>query len=110
MRSPIDNVMLVEKWNCRVECFSNTWWGEVLPYLEPLHSTSEFVFTFVKRNLLEIHDKTCGKYKFSRLLDHCSDHGNSSFYNMRPNNYSYLKWNFCDLCTSYMIICFKLFN
>jgi hypothetical protein len=25
--------------------------------------------------------------KIQRLLDPCSDHGNSSFYNMRPNDY-----------------------
>jgi hypothetical protein len=25
--------------------------------------------------------------KFQRLLNPCSDHGNFSFYNMRPNNY-----------------------
>jgi hypothetical protein len=25
--------------------------------------------------------------KFQRLLDPCSDHGNSSFYIMRPNDY-----------------------
>jgi hypothetical protein len=48
MRSPIENVMLVEKWNCRVEIFLKYMMGEVLPYLEVLHSIGKYVFTFVK--------------------------------------------------------------
>jgi hypothetical protein len=47
MRSLIENVMLVEKWNQRVEVSLKYLMGEVLPYLEAFHSTSEFVFTFV---------------------------------------------------------------
>jgi hypothetical protein len=47
MRSPIENVMLVEKWNRRIEVSLKYLMGEILPYLKALHSTSEFVFAFV---------------------------------------------------------------
>jgi hypothetical protein len=47
MRSPIKNVMLVEKWNRRVNFFLKYLMGEILPYLEALHSTCKSVFTFV---------------------------------------------------------------
>jgi hypothetical protein len=39
--------MLVEKWNDRVDVTLKYLMGEVLPYLEALHSTSDFVFTFM---------------------------------------------------------------
>jgi hypothetical protein len=48
MKSPIENVMLVEKWNGRVNIFSKYLMGEVLTYLEAFHSTSDFKFTFVQ--------------------------------------------------------------
>jgi hypothetical protein len=48
MRSPIENVMLVEKCNGRVDIFPKYLMGEVLIYLEAFHSTSDFVFTFVQ--------------------------------------------------------------
>jgi hypothetical protein len=47
MKSPIENVMLVEKWNGKVDVFLKYIMGEVLTYLEAFHSTSDFVFTFV---------------------------------------------------------------
>ncbi len=47
MRNPIENVMLVEKWNGRVDVFLKYIMGEVLTYLEAFHSTSDFMFTFV---------------------------------------------------------------
>ncbi len=47
MRNPIENVMLVEKWNGRVEVFLKYIMGEVLTYLEAFHSTSDFMFSFV---------------------------------------------------------------
>jgi hypothetical protein len=47
MKSPIENVMLVEKWNPRVEDPPKYMMGEVLPYLKALHSTCESTFTFV---------------------------------------------------------------
>jgi hypothetical protein len=40
--------MLVEKWICRVKVFPKYLMGEVLHYLEVLHSIGEFVFTFVQ--------------------------------------------------------------
>jgi hypothetical protein len=46
MQNPIENVMLVEKWNGRVS--PKYLMGEVLPYLEAFHSTNNFVFTFVE--------------------------------------------------------------
>jgi hypothetical protein len=48
MKSPIKNVMLVEKWNGRVDVFVKYLKGEILPYLEALHSIRGFVFTFVQ--------------------------------------------------------------
>jgi hypothetical protein len=39
--------MLVGKWNGRVDIYPKYLMGEVLPYLEALHSTCNFVFTFV---------------------------------------------------------------
>ncbi len=47
MKSPINNVMLVEKWNGRVDVFPKYLMGEVLTYLEAFHSTSDSMFTFV---------------------------------------------------------------
>jgi hypothetical protein len=48
MKNPIENVMLIEKWNGKVDVFSKYLMGEVLPYLEAFHSTSGYVFTFVQ--------------------------------------------------------------
>jgi hypothetical protein len=48
MRGPIGNVMLVEKWNGRVDVFLKYLMGEVLTYLEAFHSISDFEFTFVQ--------------------------------------------------------------
>jgi len=48
MRSSIENVMLVEKWNGRVDISSKYMMGEVLPYLEALHSIGSSMFTFVQ--------------------------------------------------------------
>jgi hypothetical protein len=49
MRSPIENVVLVEKWNGRVDVSPKyLMGGEVLPYLEVLHSTCNVMFTFVQ--------------------------------------------------------------
>jgi hypothetical protein len=39
--------MLVEKWNHMVKVFPKYLMGEVLPYLEALHSKGESMFTFV---------------------------------------------------------------
>jgi hypothetical protein len=48
MRSPIENVMLVEKWNGRVYIFPKyLMGGEVVPYLEALHSIGDSMFSFV---------------------------------------------------------------
>jgi hypothetical protein len=47
MRIPIENVILIEKWNGRVDVSVKYLMKEVLPYLEVLHSTCNFVFTFV---------------------------------------------------------------
>jgi hypothetical protein len=52
MKTPIENVVLVEKWNHRVKIFSKYPMGEVLPYLETLHSTSKSMFTLCSVNLL----------------------------------------------------------
>jgi hypothetical protein len=52
LRSPIDNVMLVEKWNGRVYVFLKYLMGEVLTYLEAFHSTSDSMFTFVQCKML----------------------------------------------------------
>jgi len=48
MKNLIENVMLVEKWNGRVDVFPKYLMGEVLPYLEAFHSISNFRFTFVE--------------------------------------------------------------
>jgi hypothetical protein len=48
MKSPIENVMLVEKWNGKVDVSPKYLMGEVFPYLEAFHSTSDSVFTFVE--------------------------------------------------------------
>jgi hypothetical protein len=53
MRSLIENVMLVEKWNGKVDVFMKYMMGEVFTYLEAFHSTSDSVFTFVQH-------KPCG--------------------------------------------------
>jgi hypothetical protein len=47
MKSLIKNVMLVEKWNHRVEISLKYMICEILPYLEAFHSIGESVFTFV---------------------------------------------------------------
>ncbi len=46
MRNPINNVLLIEKWNGRIEFSSNYLIIVVLPYLEAFHSSREFVSTF----------------------------------------------------------------
>jgi len=48
MKSPIENVMLVEKWNGKVDVSPKYLMGEIPPYLVALHSIGEFVFTFVQ--------------------------------------------------------------
>jgi hypothetical protein len=48
MKSPTKNVMLVEKWNGRVDVSLKYLMGEVLPYLEAFHSPNDSVFTFVE--------------------------------------------------------------
>jgi hypothetical protein len=40
--------MLVEKWNRKIKVSLKYLMGELLPYLEALHSIGELVFTFVK--------------------------------------------------------------
>jgi hypothetical protein len=47
MKNTIKNVMLVEKWNGRVDVSLKYLMGEVLHYLEAFHSTCDYVFTFV---------------------------------------------------------------
>ncbi len=47
MKKLIENVMLVEKWNCRVKVSLKYLMGEVFPYLKALHFIGEFEFTIV---------------------------------------------------------------
>jgi hypothetical protein len=47
MRSLKENVMLVEKWNGKVDVFPKYLMGEVLTCLEAFHSTSDSMFTFM---------------------------------------------------------------
>jgi hypothetical protein len=47
MNSPIENVMLVENWNGRVDVSLKYLMGEVFPYLEALYSIGDSMFTFV---------------------------------------------------------------
>jgi hypothetical protein len=75
MRSPIENVMLVEKWNLRVEVSLKYLMGEVLPYLKALHSTCKSVFTFVQRKPFgTTRQITRVDIEFQRLLDSCGNH------------------------------------
>jgi hypothetical protein len=46
MQNQINNVLLVEKWNGRVEVFLNYLIVVVFLYLEAFHSFREFVCTF----------------------------------------------------------------
>jgi hypothetical protein len=111
MRSPIDNVTLVEKWNRRVEVFSKyLMWGS--PPLLGIISFHKWVRVYIGGTQFFWYDmiEHVANTKFQRHLNPYSDHGNSSFYNMRPKIYSKLKWNFWDLSTSYLRICFKIFN
>jgi hypothetical protein len=86
MKTTIENVMLVEKWNRKVEVFPKYLMGEVLPYLETLHSTSKFVFTFVQRKPFGMTQQiTRVDTEFRRLLDYYGEHYNSSSYNMVSN-------------------------
>jgi hypothetical protein len=48
MRSPIENVMLVEKWNGKVDISLKYLMSEILPYLVALHSIGESMFTLVQ--------------------------------------------------------------
>jgi hypothetical protein len=89
MRSPIDNVMLVEKWNCRVKVFLKYLLGEVFPYLEAFHSICEYVYTFVSSNPFgTTRQIAMVDIEFQRLLNPCNNHCNFSFRNMRSNDYS----------------------
>jgi hypothetical protein len=86
MRSPIDNVMLVEKWNCRVEVFLKYMTGGSPPLLGAI-SFHKQVCVYICGTQSFWYDMIdhLSNTKFQRLLDPYSD---SSFYNMRPNNYA----------------------
>jgi hypothetical protein len=47
MINTIDNVMIIEKWNCYVKVFPNYLMGVVFMYLEALHSIGEYMFRVV---------------------------------------------------------------
>jgi hypothetical protein len=82
--------MLVEKWNHRTKDFLKYLMGEVLPYLEPFQMFHKQVCVYICGTQSFWYDMIdhVANTKFQRLLYPCSDHGNSSFYNMRPNDYS----------------------
>ncbi len=88
MRSPIDNA-LVEKWNRREQVFSKyLMWGS--PTLLGAISFHKWVCVYICGTQFFWYDmiEHVANTKFQRDLNPYSDHGNSSFYNMRPNNYS----------------------
>jgi len=88
MKIPINNVMLVEKWNWTIEVFSKYLMGGILP-LFGASSFHKWVFVYICGMQSFWYDMTNhgANKKFQRLLNPCSDHGNFSFYNMRQNDY-----------------------
>jgi len=50
MWNPINNILLVEKWNGRIEVLSNYLIIVVFSYLEAFHSFRESMCTFFKHN------------------------------------------------------------
>ncbi len=63
MGSLIDNVMLVEKWNHRVEIFSKYLMG-ASPSLFRASSFHKWVCVYICGMQSFWHDGICGKYKF----------------------------------------------
>ncbi len=87
MWNPINNILLVEKWNGRVEVLPNYLIIVVLLYLEALHSFGESVSTFVEHNpfgmMLHI---TIADTEFRKLLEPCNNQCSATFCMVKSND------------------------
>jgi hypothetical protein len=93
----INNVLLVEKWNGRVEVLLNYLIIVVFLYLEALHYFGKFVSTFVEHNPFgRMPHIIVADIKFRKLLESCSNRCNVTF----------IWWNqkICDYYGSFRVM------